>query len=77
MTEKKYCRLRHAITKDEVQLAEDYIDGVHVIRHFYASAKNGLFHEITQQHCTEYAEFNAMWTDTIKAYKGKDWEVIQ
>ena len=77
MTNGKYCRLRHAITKDEVQLAEDCVDGVHMIRHFYASARNGLFHEITQQPCWNEETFELIWNDTIKAYQGKDWEVIQ
>lgn len=77
MTEKKYCRLRHAVTKDEVQLAEDYVDGVHMIRHFYAEAKDGLFHEINQQPCRDEENFELIWTDTIKGYQGRDWEVIQ
>lgn len=76
MTNGKYCRLRHAVTKDEVQLAEDFVDGVHMIRHFFAEAKDGLFREITQQTCRETAEFGAMWTDTIKAYEGLDWEIV-
>lgn len=76
MTEKKYCRLRHAVTKDEVQLAEDYVDGVHMIRHFFAEAKDGLFREITIQVCREDAEFGAMWSDTVKGYKGLNWEVV-
>ena len=76
MKDGKYCRLRHAVTKDEVQLAEDYVDGLHVIRHFYADAKEGLFREITQQTCREAAEFGAMWEDTIKSFKRRDWEVV-
>lgn len=77
MTDGKYCRFRHAITKAEVQLAEDYVDGVHMIRFFYADAKDGLFREIAQQTCKDDAEFGAMWEDTIKSFKRRDWEVIQ
>ena len=75
MTEKKYCRLRHAVTKDEVKVVEDWFDGVHMIRHFYA-VKDGMFREVTIQVCRDDAEFTAMWTDTIKGYKGLNWEVV-
>ena len=77
MTNGKYCRLRHAVTKNEVQLAEDYVDGVHVIRHFYADTKDGLFREINQQPCKDEENFGLMWTYTIKAYEVLDWEVIE
>ena len=73
----KYCRFRHADTKNEVQMVEDYVDGVHMIRFFYAEAKDGLFHEISQQTCKDDAEFGAMWEDTIKSFIRRDWEVIQ
>ena len=73
----KYCRFRHTDTKNEVQMVEDYVDGVHMIRFFYAEAKDGLFHEIAQQTCKDDAEFGAMWEDTIKSFKRSGWEVIQ
>ena len=76
MNEKKYCRLRHSVTKDEVQLVEDYVDGLHMIRHFFAEAKDGLFREINQQPCRNDEVFGAMWSDTLKGYKGLNWEVI-
>lgn len=77
MIQGKYCRLRNAVTKAEVQVAEDFTDGVHMIRFFYADAKDGLFHEIAQQTCKDDAEFGAMWEDTIISFKRRDWEVIQ
>ena len=77
MTDGKYCRFRHADTKNEVQMVEDYVDGVHMIRFFYAEAKDGLFHEINQQTCKDDAEYGAMWEDTIKSFKRSGWEVIQ
>ena len=73
----KYCRFRHTDTKNEVQMVEDYVDGVHMIRFFYAEAKDGLFHEIAQQTCKDDAEYGAMWEDTIKSFKRSGWEVIQ
>lgn len=72
-----YCWLRHAATKNEVQLAADYVDGVLTIRHFYAQAKDGLFHEINRQHCHDDEVFEAMWNDTIKAYQKRGWEVVE
>lgn len=77
MSVKKYCRLRHETTKDEVQLAEACVDGVHMIRHFYASARNGLFHEITQQPCWNEENFELIWNDTIRAYQRKGWKEIE
>ena len=73
----KYCRFRHTDTKNEVQMVEDYVDGVHMIRFFYAEAKDGLFHEIAQQTCKDDAEYGAMWEDTIKSFKRSGWEIIQ
>ena len=77
MTDGKYCRFRHTDTKNEVQMVEDYVDGVHMIRFFYAEAKDGLFHEIAQQTCKDNAEYGAMWEDTIKSFKRRGWEIIQ
>lgn len=76
MVNGKYCRLRHAVTKNEVKLVEAYVDGVHVIRHFYASAEYGLFHEITQQPCWYEENFELIWIDTIRGYQAQNWEVV-
>lgn len=72
----KYCRLRHAVTKNEVKLVEDYVDGVHVILHFYADAKEGLFREINLQACKDEENFGLMWKYTIKGYQSLEWEVV-
>jgi hypothetical protein len=77
MTEKKYCRMRHETTRDEVQLAEDCLNGVHMIRTFFAEAHIGMFREINQQPCREEGNFLHIWNETIKAYKGKGWEVME
>lgn len=77
MSEKKYCRLRHEATKAEVQLAEDFMNGEHIIRHFYATDESGLFHEINRQPCKYEPSFNYLWQDTINAYKFKGWEVLE
>jgi hypothetical protein len=76
MNDKKYCRLRHTVTNDEAQVVEDWRDGVHMIRHFYAEAKNGLFNEVTIQTCKDEKNFGLMWDDTIKAYQMRGWEVV-
>ena len=72
-----YCRLRHVVTKNEVQVAADYVDGVLTIRHFYAQVKDGLFHEVNRQHCHDNEVFEDMWNDTIKAYQKRGWEVVE
>lgn len=77
MNEKKYCRLRHKTTKDEVQLVADEVDGVLAIQHFYAQAKDGVFRELNRQYCPNGERFEAIWICTITEYQMRDWEVVE
>jgi hypothetical protein len=76
MNEKKYCRMRHETTRDEVQLAEDYFSGVHMIRTFFAEAHIGMFREINRQPCHNEENFEHLWNETIRAYQRKGWKDI-
>lgn len=77
MSEKKYCRMRRSDTKDEVGVAEDWFDSVHMIRHFYAKENDRLFNEVAIQTCKDEENFELIWNDMINVYKDKGWEVIE
>lgn len=73
---KRFCRMRHEATRAEVELVEDFMDGEHIIRHFYATDDSGLFREINRQPCKYEPSFDLMWEDTINAYHFKGWEDV-
>jgi hypothetical protein len=70
--------MRHKETNDEVQLSEDFLYGVRMIRTLYGKANAGSFREINRQCCQrDEDEFDHIWEQTIKAYQCKGWEEIK